>query len=733
MRILCAAIILTLIGMPFSTANADSSERPRVGLVLGGGGAKGVAHVGILKVLEEYRIPVDAISGTSMGSIVGALYATGRSADEIEGIAREIDWIGIFDDETDRSDINFRRKQDDFSFLTKFNISIQDGNLVLPEGLIQGQKLFLELSKQFADVSAVTDFDDLPIPYRAVAADFETGDAVALGDGDLVTAVFSSMAVPGAIPPVERDGLFLIDGGIANNVPIDVARAMGVDIVIAVNVGTRLKTRDEVNSFLDVFNQLSIILGTKNTERQLASLTNQDILIEPNLGGMGMASFGEATNAIEPGIQAAESVANRLQVLSLSEAEWEHHLASRQARRTQPPIIEFVRMEQDSKLSDSVVEEFIEVETGRPVDNVALNQDVAALYGLDTFRRISYSVLTEDGRSGLVITANENQATNDFFRFGLRLESDFDSDAQFELGASYTKRNVNQFGGEWRTFLQVGDNLGLGTEFYQPFGSKLNLFVNPSAILFRGNSLLFEGGPTPIADVRISAAEIGLDGGALLGNWGELRVGVHRAWGDVKPRIGNPTFGALNIDNGYYFTRLDVDTLDSLSFPTKGRFLRTQWTGHIDELGTDATYKEFEITTVNAISEGRNTLLLGGKFQTTIDAEPGALAGYNLGGFLNLSGFAPDQLSGRHVAYGQAIYYRRLTDRGPFLDIPLYIGGSVEAGNVYDDLDDVSVSSLTWSGSLFVGVNSPIGPVYLGGGLAEGGSTAAYLFVGQYF
>lgn len=733
MRLLRAVLLLTLIASSFSVTNAQEPERPRIGLVLGGGGAKGVAHVGILKVLEKYRIPVDAISGTSMGSIVGALYATGRSADEIEEIATDIDWIGIFDDQTDRSKINFRRKQDDFSFLTKFKISIQDGGLVLPEGLIQGQKLFLELSEQFSSVSAITDFDDLAIPYRAVAADFETGNAVALGDGDLVTAVFSSMAVPGAIPPVERDGLLLIDGGIANNVPVDVARAMGVDIVIAVNVGTRLKTRDDVGSFLDVFNQLSIILGSKNTALQLASLTADDILIEPDLGTMGMASFGQAATAVAPGIEAAESVSGRLQELALSESEWQKHLAARQARRTPPPVVEFVRVEQDSSLSDSIVNEYIEVETGAPINNAELNEDIADLYGLDTFRRISYSVLTEGGRTGLVVKANENEAAKDFFRFGLRLETDFDSDAEFELGASYTKRNINRYGGEWRSFAQVGSDIAFGTDFYQPFGSRLNYFVNPSAVLFRGNSLLFEGEANPIADIRVSAAEIGLDAGALLGSWGELRVGTHRAWGDVKTRIGSPGFGSFDLNDGYYFARLDVDTLDSLSFPREGAFLRTQWTGHVDALGTTSPFNEFELNAVTAFSKGKDTLLLGGKFQTTIDAQPGALAGYNLGGFLNLSGFAPDQLSGQHVAYGQAVYYRRLTERGPFLDIPIYIGGSIEAGNVYDDLDDISVSSLTWSGSLFVGVNSPIGPVYLGGGLAEGGSTAAYLFVGQYF
>ena len=719
-----------------SLANAaveERAERPRIGLVLGGGGAKGGAHIGVLKVLEKYRIPVDAIAGTSMGAIIGALYATGRSADEIERITRSIDWVTIFDDQTERRRINFRRKQDDQDFLTDFKLSFQNGKLVLPEGLIQGQKLFLEFSEHLASARTVASFDELPIPYRAVAADLETGRPVIMKEGDLATAVFASMAVPGVIPPVERDGLLLVDGGIANNLPIDVARSLGVDIVIVVDIGTRLKSREEIGSFVDVLHQMILMLGARNTERQLLSLTERDILIQPGLGDITTGSFDRVLSAIDPGLEAAEAVSDRLAALGLSEKMWRRHVAARDARKPDMPVIDFVEIDHDSPLSDTVVAGFIRAEPGEQLDSEELRQDIADLYGLDSFERITYSVLTEDGRTGLLVQARENKARRDYFRFGLLLETDFESDTNFQLGASYTKRNMNRFGGEWRSVAQVGSDLLVATEFYQPFGSRLNFFINPVAVLIRGNSLLFEDGSLPIAQIRVSAAELGFDAGIQLGRWGELRVGNHRAWGKVTPRIGDPGFDKITFDDSYYMVRLDVDTLDRLSFPRHGSFLRTQWTDHHSALSGDFSFNELEIKGFAVGSRGEHTLQLASKFQTTIDADVGSIAGFSLGGFLNLSGLAPNQLSGRHIVYGQAVYYRRLTERSPFLDIPIYIGGSIEAGGAYDQLNDLTFESLTWSGSLFIGLDSLLGPLYVGGGITENGDAAVYLFLGQIF
>lgn len=737
-RVLCVAIfficVLTVLSVsPAWSDVGEINQRPRIGLVLGGGGAKGLAHVGVLKALEQYRVPIDAIAGTSMGAIIGALYASGKRPDEIEAIARSIDWVTIFSDETERRRINFRRKQEDFGFLMDFKLSFQDGKLILPKGLIQGQKLFLVLAEHLAAARTISSFDDLPIPFRAVAADLETGDAVVLKDGDLATAVFASMAIPGAVPPAEREGRVLVDGGIVNNLPMDVARSMGVDILIVVDITSRLRTRDELDSFVDVLGQMNLLLTSQNTKRQLGTLRDRDILVNPELRGMTAASFDRALSAIEPGYTAAASWSVQLRALGLMESEWHQHLTRRTEKGAEAPRVDFVRIEQDSPISDDVVSGFIRVRPGELLDTQELNEDIEDLYGLDMFERISYSILTENGRTGLIVQASENKTRRSYLRFGLLLETDFDTDTNILLGTSYTKRNINRFGGEWRSVAQIGSDLLLGSEFYQPFGSRLNYFVNPIALLIRGDSLIFENTKTPIAETRVSAAELGIDVGTQLNRWGELRVGGHRAWGDIKPRIGDPGFDKVTFDDSFYLVRLDVDTLDRLSFPQSGAFIRAQWVDHVRALGGDFSFQEFELKGFMAKTWGRDTLQLAGKFQTTKNANDGSLAGFDLGGFLNLSGFSPNQLFGSHVAYGQAVYYRRLNERGMFLDIPVYAGGSIEAGDVYDDLDDITFDSLIWAGSIFLGVDSFFGPVYLAGGYAEGGNSSVYLFVGQTF
>ena len=708
-------------------------ERPRIGLVLGGGGAKGLAHVGVLQVLEKYHVPVDAVTGTSMGAIIGALYASGYSTDEMEQIVRSIDWATIFEDKTERSRINFRRKQEDQDFLSKYKVSFEDGKLVLPEGLMHGQKLFLELSQQLPSYRSSGSFDELPIPFRAIAADLETGKAVVMKDGDLATAVFASMAVPGVIPPVERDGLVLIDGGIANNLPIDVARSMDVDIVIVVDVGARMKGREDLGTFLDVLHQMSLMLSAGNTNRQLSTLTSRDILIQPMLLDITAASFDKAVSAIKPGIEATEAVAGRLEELGLGEDSWRNHIASRKVRDPSAPTIDFVRVDQDSKLSDKVVANFIRAQPGEPLDIDELNEDIADLYGLGSFGRISYDIGTVENQRGLVVRAKENRAWRDYFRFGILLESDFESDANFQIGASYTKRNVNRAGGEWRSSAQIGGDQFIGTDFYQPFGPRLKFFLNPLALLIRSDVPLFDGGSTPIAEVRVSAAELGLDVGMQLGRWGELRLGAHKASGTIKPAIGDPGFDRISFDDSFSLVRFDIDTLDKLSFPRHGTFLRAQWVDHGAAASGEFSFDEYVLKTLTARSWNQNTLLLGAKFGKTSDANDGQFTGFDLGGFLNLSGLSSGQLFGPNMAYTQAVYYREVAKGSSLVKIPVYIGGSVEAGNVYDDLGDLTARSLILSGSIFVGVASPIGPIYVAGGLSENGDTAVYLFVGQAF
>ncbi len=344
--------------------DAAANSRPRIGLVLGGGGARGAAHIGVLKVLEELRIPVDYVAGTSMGSIVGGLYATGMSPEEIETEVLAMDWDDLFNDYPSREELSFRRKRDDDFYAFKAKPGFNAGKVELPLAFIRGQKMDLALNRLTLPMVEVTAFDHLPIPFRAVATDIETGKEVVLGSGSLAKSIRASMAVPAAFDPVEIDGRLLVDGGLANNVPVSVARDMGAEVLIVVDVGSGLFSRDEIGNALAVTGQLANFLFTLNTEQQMKLLGPRDVLMRPQLGDIGGGSFDRAAEAIGPGEDAARAASDALRRYSVSEAEFARHLERRKQRQPGAPVVDYLRVDNHSRVGDSVIAARISAQPG---------------------------------------------------------------------------------------------------------------------------------------------------------------------------------------------------------------------------------------------------------------------------------------------------------------------------------------------------------------------------------
>ena len=372
-----------LESMAAGSDQGSYSARPKIGLALSGGGARGAAHVGVLKVLEELRVPVDYIAGTSMGAIVGGLYASGMSPDEIEKALVEMDWDIVLHDGQMRPDRSFRRKLDDRLYLSKLKAGVKDGKPGIPTALVQGQQFNLVLNRLTVDVAEVNDFDHLPIPFRAVATEIATGNEVVLGRGNLATAIRASVSVPGVFAGVKYDGKLLVDGGISNNLPVSVVRKMGADIVIAIDISTPLLTEEELTSALKIAKQLTALLTRRNTERQIASLTSRDVLIVPPLDKLvTSASFEKAPLAIEIGEKAARKQQNQLRRLSVPGAKYnslakQHVTASTrtatdgrwskqgdlessteagiEAGPRTDRVIDFIRFDNDSKVSNEVL------------------------------------------------------------------------------------------------------------------------------------------------------------------------------------------------------------------------------------------------------------------------------------------------------------------------------------------------------------------------------------------
>ena len=376
-------------------STAAGQTRPRICLVLSGGGARGMAHIGVLKILEELKVPIDCIAGSSMGAVVGGLYASGMTAAQIEATMRSVDWQEAFRDAPPRRDLAFRRKQDDRNYLVRLPLGVQHHHILLPKGFIQGQKLQETLRQLTLPFSNSTDFDRLPTPFNAVATDLETGEAVLLDHGDLSIAMRASISAPGVFAPVDYQGRLLVDGGLAENLPIDVARAMGADILIVSDVSYPLQPRDRLDSALSISNQMLAILVRKDSDRQKATLKSRDILIEPALGTTTATDFTAAASMITQGEAAARAIEPKLAALREGDQAYQGYVARREVRQPGLPLIRFVRVDPESKRYEKTILAEMEPLVGKPLDLDAVGARITELYGLGYFETLDYTLVAQ--------------------------------------------------------------------------------------------------------------------------------------------------------------------------------------------------------------------------------------------------------------------------------------------------------------------------------------------------
>lgn len=722
-------MILLLCCLP---ALSNAQDAPRTGLVLSGGAARGLAHIGVLKALEEQGVRIDAIAGTSMGAVIGGLYASGYTVAELEQLARTLDWRQVLSDDPPRPDVPFRRKQDDRDFLVKRKLSFRDdGSLGLPLGVIQGQNLALLLERLLVHVSDTRDFDRLPIPFRAVATDIANDQKVIFRSGHLPQAIRASMSIPAVFAPVEIEGRLLVDGGMVDNIPMDVARDMGVDRLIVVDIGTPLMPRDELLTVVDVLNQSITMMTRRNSEAQLATLRGEDLLIQPPLAAYGSTDFGSTEQLMDAGYRATRALEGRL-------ADWRSptggNPALTLARSAEPraPVITAIRIENDSKVSDAVIRRHIRQPLGEPLDLGDLQKDMGTLYGLDYFEQVEYRV--EHGRSGntLVVNAKQKRAGTDYLRLGLNLSDDFHGDSVYNIGASFRKNGINQLGAEWLTRLQLGDRQELFSEFYQPLDAGSRWFFAPNAFLEAQNvEAILDN--DPIAEYRLQRYGYGLNLGRQIANNGEIRFGIGQAWGDADVRIGERDLPDFSFSEGYYELRYSFDTLDNVDFPHEGEDIGLTLRQYTPGLGSDERYRQWQLRLDKALSHGPNTWVLGGRYGRTLDDAEVVTSSFLLGGARQLSGFRQDAVAGQNISLGRVVYYRRMTPRAFLpLDFPVYLGASLERGRAWNE-GNAFDSGYINAGSVFLGYDTPLGPLNIGYGVNDEDEQALYLDLGRSF
>jgi NTE family protein len=716
-----------------SSGALEPPRRPKIGLALGGGGARGDAHIGVLEVLERLRIPIDYIAGTSMGSVVGGLYAVGYSPEKLNDVVDKVDWANLFVDSAPRADTAFRRKENDYYVPPGITLGIKKNGVVLPAGLIAGRKLSFLLNTLTLPVANISNFNDLSIPFRAVATDARTGLPVVLSEGVLSRSIRASMAIPIIFTPVQIGDYLLIDGGEAENLPVQTVRAMGADIVIAVDVASSSEVPKEApSSISEMLGRLIDLPLLRNTmeSRKLA-----DVVITPDLSGFSSADFAKSKQIVPKGLEAANAAADKLSKYSVSEEEYRAWQKTHRVPLPEhPPIIDAVVVDPVPRFDTRRISRVIATKAGLPFNQSVLDADMRRIAAMGLFQDVEFRFVREDGRNVLHIIATPKPWGPTYLTAGISFEIS-DADASFDLGLLLDATEVNRMGADWKTNLRLGNQIAIGSAFYQPLDYAGRFYVSPKLAWSQEPVDIFVEGER-VAQYRVRQGGGSLDFGVELGHLlqlGQFSVGIERAAGTLTRRTGTPEFPDVDIDLGNFHSQLRLDQLDSVWFPTKGYFVDAQFIGSRTGLGATDSFNRGQLLAFGAKTFGRWTVVTRVSYGDGFGQVLPFYELFPLGGFLNLSGYSPGELHGSTFAFGAFTARYRLTKTPGAVIKGLYAGFSIEGGNTWQFRDQASISDMHLAGSIYVVADTLVGPLFLAYGNSGAQNQAVYLFLNQRF
>ena len=731
-------LVIILLALSPTLSRADglacrqhdgTSARPRIGLVLGGGGARGFAHVSVLKELERLHIPVDCIAATSAGAMVGGLYASGMTAAEIETLVTSVDWARALDDSLARPERSFRRKRDDDLSLLSAKPGLTSKGVRLAPGLLAGENIQLLLERMTQPVARIENFDRLPIPYRAVATDVNTGDAVVIGHGNLGEAMRASMSIPAIFRPVTMEGKILVDGGIANQLPVDVVRAMGADIVIAVEVGTPLSKLDESASLLGFAEQMTGLLTVRNTRASIASLGPRDILVQPDFGdAVTTADFGKAAEALAIGQHAMPPLAVKLAALARPGADYQLQIAAQTKRNMTPPVIEFVKLQNKSRYSDKMLLARLDISVGKPMDQVRLEDSILHLYGLETLDKVTYDLTDEDGHTGLEVTVLPHTYGPNYLETGLSFYSDFSGEFLTNFRGGVLRAPINPLGGEARALLQLGSEPGASVELHQPLDLRGRFFVGGKASFEGPRVSSFDGSGNRVTIFQVPSHGLELYAGREFGNYGAATLGWRRRHGEVTVVAGSPDLPDVSYDVGEAWVSLTVDRLDSFVLPRDGTYANLTALYSRRSLGADSDFDQLNFDAVQARAVGAHSAYIGLRYHETTRGLAPFQSLYRLGGVTRLAGYRPNELVTPNyaLAYGGYTY-----ELGRVLNRPAILGTTVEYARVWQQDQSLGDGRSELDASVYFGFDSWLGRLLFGYGVREGGDGTMFLELGR--
>ena len=748
-----------------STLNASINEQPKtptyqpkICLVLSGGGARGFAHIGVLQYLEEHHIPIHCIAGTSMGAVIGGLYASGMKSDEILERLNGIKLGDVALDVIDRRDLPQAVRDDDKNYPISGTFGVNKKGLTLPLGAVQANQFLEILHNWTAHIPPDIDFDKLPIPFRAVATDLENGRMVVFEHGPLHTAIRASMAAPGVFAPIEIDGRLLSDGGLVRNLPVDIAQGMGADVIIAVNIGTPVMSRDKLTSFVNVSQQMLNILTEQNVNEQKKLLHPNDILIDADLGNITFMDFPRAKEAVKIGYEAAVHQQTILAQLERNVAEYQLVAAERNNPVLPPIKIAFVEVQTTGKIPPADIKRQLHIEIGAVYDAADINRRITPLINSRQYEDVTHSLIERQGQYGVLIKANERSWGPNFVRLGLEMSTGFDGQSGFELQVGHRLPWINESGLEWRNDLTFGNIYGIRSELRQPLLVREGMYLAPfvSADI---KTLNVYADNTRIAEYTMQGSHLGVDLGIPLGSnadLGEIRTGFIFNHYNLRPKLGGlistnsngstsvTTLPWARTDEVALHSRFVIDQLDKPVFPRAGYYLDGEILAGLNRDSSNASsasgltthddwrnYQQATLSAVWAHSIADHSINLS--MRTGARTQSGTLIpgiGLALGGFQKLTAYQPDQFIGDYLLYGNLTYLYRAVDFG-LAGESAFIGASFEAGNAGNSKSSFYSANLRKSLSVFVGANTFMGPIHFGVAIAPAGAFNLFLQIGR--
>lgn len=723
-----ALLHLAVSGAAEPVAPPIDSERPRIGLVLGGGGALGFAHIGVLKVLEEQRIPIDFIAGTSMGSIVAGLYASGLSPEDMQMFLEGLNWNAVMSDATPRRELYFRRKKDDQRYL--FEMGLNWNGPKLSTGLAAGQKFNNLMQLMTLRVASITNFNELPIPYRAVATDLESGEPYVIDHGNLAQAMRASMAVPGAFTPVEMHGRILVDGGVVENLPVDVVKAMGADIIIAVDVGA---ASDQVDR--EQLQTLGGILGRTYSVAQrpnsLHQLRKADIGIQPALADFTASQFQRVSELIPQGKLAAQAKVDELSKLGVSDEEYAAFLVRQRRPDAAHLRIDAIDVSGHNRVSEETIRGRIRIQPGDLFDAEHLAGDLMRIYGIGEFEQVVFRVHQEaEGNERLRYDVREKAWGPLYFAYGLRLQGDFDKNADWGMLLNVTRRSINALGAEWRNEMEIGSAQDILSEFYQPLNYSGIFFIAPT-IWYRSEIEELYDHKDHVADYDVQRFEGRLDFGVQVRRYAELRIGP--VWGTGKAEVDTGASSLPEFDEDYagWTASLIIDQQDRTLFAREGYYAEMRGTFARESMGGDLDFDKVIGVFQGQHSFDDHTFTIGLRGGTSLGDELPAYAQFMLGGPFSFAGLAEGQFRGSYLGVASVGYRYRLAQLPSQLGRGLYLMSRFDTGNVWQDKADTD--DLRYGGAIGMGADTTMGPMYIAYGMADEGYDHFYFSLGTAF